>query len=83
MRLIARGFTTFSVLTLFIALAFAAVAQELVIQRLTITKATSVRQVESGIVEVVVALQDGSKAALRMNVYTARNLANQLNRFGM
>jgi len=71
------------VLVLLAGLTFTAVAQELVISRLNITKTSSVREVEPGLVEVVVALQDGSKATLRMNIFTARSLGMQLSRFGL
>jgi hypothetical protein len=83
MKVLVRSFRVISMFALFAVLCFTAVAQEIVLQRLNISKATSVREVDPGILEIIVALQDGSKASLRMNIFTARNLGVQLARFGM
>ena len=51
-------------------------------QKLAITNIDSVKEVEPAIFEVVVALQDGSKATLRMNAFTLMALGNQINLIG-
>lgn len=54
------------------ALAMPAFAQN---QKLAVTKVESAKEVEPSIVEIVVTLENGSKATLRMNVTTMQDLA--------
>jgi hypothetical protein len=62
------------------ALASPAIAQD---QKLAVIKIESVKLPQPAIVEIVVMLENGSKATLLMNVFTAQNLASQLDRIGM
>jgi hypothetical protein len=57
-------------------------AQQPIAQTLGVTKVESVREPAPAIIEVVVALEDGSKATLRMNAFTMSVLRAQLNAIG-
>jgi hypothetical protein len=50
--------------------------------RLDISNIDSVKEVEPAIFEIVVSLQDRSKATLRMNAFTLMALGDQINRVG-
>jgi hypothetical protein len=52
-------------------------------QKLAVTKVESVKEVEPSIVEIVVTLENGSKATLRMNVFTMQDLGARFNRIRM
>jgi hypothetical protein len=52
-------------------------------QKLAVTKVESVKEVEPSIVEIVVTLANGSKATLRMNVFTMQDLGARFNRIRM
>jgi hypothetical protein len=51
-------------------------------QKLAITEFNDAVEVEPAIVEVAVTLQDGSKAVLRMSVFTVTALRQKLNQIG-
>jgi hypothetical protein len=78
MKIIIGMFTAISI-GLVGALASPAIAQD---QKLAVTKIESVKVPEPAIVEIVVMLENGSRATLMMNVFTMQNLAAQLDRIG-
>jgi hypothetical protein len=51
-------------------------------QKLAVSKIDTVKEVEPAIFEIVVTLQDNSKATVRMNAFTLTTLRDQLNRVG-
>jgi hypothetical protein len=57
-------------------------AQQPIAQTLSVTKVESVGEPAPAIIEVVVTLEDGSKATLRMNAFTTSVLRAQLNAIG-
>jgi hypothetical protein len=52
-------------------------------QKLAVAKVESVKEVAPSIVEIVVTLENGSKATLRMNVFTMQDLGARFNRIRM
>jgi hypothetical protein len=58
-------------------------AQTFMGRQIEVDKIYSVREVSSGMVEIELALTDGSKTVVRMNIFTAQLLAAQLNRFNL
>ena len=58
-------------------------AQTFMGRQIEVDKIYSVREVSSGMVEIELALTDGSKTFVRMNIFTAQLLAAQLNRFNL
>jgi hypothetical protein len=62
------------------ALASPAFAED---QKLAVKKVESVKEVQQSIVEIVVTLENGSKATLRMNVATMQDLSGWFSRIRM
>jgi hypothetical protein len=83
LKLFARGVMTIATLALFSLTGSSTMAQDYIRQQLEVSKIYSVREIEPGVVEIVTILRDGSKTALRIDIFTVRLLAAQLNRFSM
>jgi hypothetical protein len=58
-------------------------AQTFMGRQIDVDKIYSVREISPGMIEIDVVLTDGSKTAVKMNVFTAQLLAAQLNRFNL
>jgi hypothetical protein len=76
------SFAAASILAVAVLTSASSQAQQPIAQTLSVTKVESVREPAPAIIEVVVALEDGSKATLRMNAFTMSVLRVQLNAIG-
>jgi hypothetical protein len=76
------SFAAASMLAVAVLTSASSQAQQPIAQTLSVTKVESVRESAPAIIEVVVALEDGSKATLRMNAFTMSVLRVQLNAIG-